>query len=223
MTTQESFKQRVRFRMAHTGERYLEARRVLLHNARPIAGARRWVALPELSDQTIRRGTGRGWDEWCDLIEAFPGRHDGHAAIASHLSGEHGLDAWWSQGVTVGYERIAGLRLPHQMPDGTFTANKSRTVVADIEVLRAGLLDDEQRLDLFPGLATELRSRSTARTVRLAIGVTVAAITLDSRGDGRVKIVVEYRRLPSLDAVEEWTFYWSEWFDAIDDSTRPGR
>lgn len=209
--------------MATTGERYLEARRVLLQNARPAASTRQWVAVPELSDQAIRRGTGKGWDEWCDLIEEFAGQAGSHAAIASHLRAEHDLDGWWSQGVTVGYERICGLRLPHQMADGTFTANKSRTVVTDLHTLRSALLDDDQRPLLFPGIVTDVRSRPTSKTIRLAIGDTVAGITLEERAGGRVKIVVEQRGLASFDAVEEWTFYWSDWLDAVDDSTAAGR
>ena len=57
-----------------------------------------------------------------------------------------------------GHTRITGLRLPHQQPDGTFTAGKSRTVTVDIPLIREMLLDDEARAHLFPGLETELRS-----------------------------------------------------------------
>jgi hypothetical protein len=81
MTRNESFKRRIRERMAQTGERYGAARRVLLERA---AARERdgWVSEPEHTDEVVRAKTGRGWDEWRELIDAWPGHADGHAAVA---------------------------------------------------------------------------------------------------------------------------------------------
>lgn len=190
---------------------------MLLQQSAPTTATRIWVALPEMSDDAIRVGTGKGWDEWADLIDEFPGRADGHKGIADHVNAQFGIGGWWAQAVTVGYERIAGLRLPHQMADGTFTANKSRTVTVDRPGLRRLLLDDTERSDLFPGMSTELRSRPTAKAIRIAIGPGVAVISLDDAGGARTKIAVQHSRLPDFDDVEQWKFYWSDWLDAIDD------
>lgn len=216
MTRQESFKQRVRARMETTGERYAAARRVLLARA-AADGARVRVSEPELSDEAVRRGTGRGWDEWRDLVDAWPGHTDGHAAVAAWVHAEHGVEHWWAQGVTNGWERITGRRLPGQMPDGTFTANKSATVAVDAAALRAALLDDDARQDLFPGHATTLRSRPASKTVRLAIGPGVAGVTLEARPDGRTKVTVAHEKLPGHDHVDPWRFYWAQWLDALAD------
>lgn len=122
MTRNETFKRRIRARMAKTGEKYGAARRVLIDQA-ATRGTRSWASQPQQSDEVIRDNTGRGWDEWRELIEAWPGNTDGHGAVAAWLQQEHGVDGWWAQSVTVGWERISGRRLPHQMADGTFTAN----------------------------------------------------------------------------------------------------
>ena len=61
MTRQESFKRRVRERMAKTGERYGAARRALVPAADD--ARRQWVSEPEMSEESIRRATGRGWDD----------------------------------------------------------------------------------------------------------------------------------------------------------------
>jgi hypothetical protein len=70
MTTQESFKRRIRTRMAKAGERHGAARRVLIEQA-PTQGGRTWAAEPEMRYETVRSATGRGWDEWCDVIDAW--------------------------------------------------------------------------------------------------------------------------------------------------------
>jgi hypothetical protein len=215
MTKQESFKGRIRERMAKTGERYAAARRALV-SAVPPSSKRVWVSLPETSDEAIRVGTGRGWDEWCDLIDTWPGRSDGHAAIARFVQETCEISGWWAQGVTVGYERITGLRLPHQMADGSFTASKSRTIEIDAAGLRALLLSDEGRRELFPDEATELRSRSTAKSLRITIGPGSALFTFDPAKNGQTTLTVTHEKLPSYDAVEEWRFYWSEWLNAVE-------
>lgn len=215
MTTQESFKRRIRERMAKTGERYAAARRALTPKA-PTSVSRVWVSEPEFTDEVIRTNTGKSWNEWCDLIEGWPGHVAGHTAIARYLHDTTELNGWWSQGVTVGYERIAGLRLPHQMADGTFTASKSRTIDLDVTVLREMLVSDDARRDLFSGEATDLRSRPTAKSLRIAIGPGIALFSFDAAKDGRTKLTVAHEKLPSHDDVERWKFYWSEWLDAVE-------
>ncbi len=228
MTQQASFKKRVRARMAKTGERYVAARRQLIEQADRRAAdgdaptgettSRTWVAAPEIGDDAVRDATGRSWDEWCDVLDAWPGKDDGHSAIAAHLVEEHEVPGWWAQTVTVGYERITGRRLPHQRPDGTFSAGRSATITVDPAQLRELLLDDAAREDLFPHLTTELRSRPTSKNVRLAVGDGVAEFNLEPRDDGRVKVTVAHEKLPRFEDVATWKAYWGEWLRSLDEA-----
>ena len=216
MTRNESFKRRVRARMARTGEKYGAARRVLLEqsNARDDRG---WVSDPEHSDEVIRANTGRGWDEWRELIDAWPGREHGHTAVAAWLQEQHGVSGWWAQSVTVGWERITGRRLPHQVADGTFTANRSATVAADPDALRELLLDPDSREELFPGLVPQLRSRTTSKTLRIGLTTGVAEIAIEPKGDRRATVIVSHAKLPAAEEVTFWKAYWGDWLAALDD------
>lgn len=214
MTKQESFKNRIRVRMETTGERYATARRSLIERSAKRTG-RAWVSEPEVQDDKLREMTGRGWNEWCDLIEASLSPAEGHTAIASELRERHEVDSWWAQTITVGYERITGIRLPHQQPDGTFTANKSKTMEIDGDELRRWLLDAETRTVLFPGHTTVLRSKPQSKSVRFSMGPGVALVTMDPGGPGRVKITVNHEKLPSFEDVAEWKFYWADWLEAV--------
>ena len=217
MTTNESFKRRIRTRMAKTGERYSAARQAMLEAAASNGPRRRtWASEPEMRDEAVREATGRGWEEWCDLLDAWPDNDGNHTAIATYLRDELGVDAWWSQAVTGGYERITGLRLPGQMPDGTFTANKSKTIAIDAGWLHAALLDDERRQDLFPGLTTTLRSKPSAKSLRVQVGPGVAGFGFGELDDGRTKVTVQHAKLPAFEDIEEWKFYWGDWLDALD-------
>jgi len=170
-----------------------------------------WVAEPEVSDDAVRAATGRGWDEWRTVLDAWPGRDDGHTAIAAHVESAHGVDGWWAQTVAVGYERITGRRLPYQQPDGTFTVATSRTLAIDAAAWRARLLDPDARAALFPGLAPDLRSRPTATSLRFALDPGILQIAIDPRPDGRAKVILTHERLPTPDDVERWRAHWSAW------------
>ena len=118
-----------------------------------------WVYDPEVSDSSIQAATGRTWNELCDVIDARPAGIEGHTAIAAWVHENLDVDHWWSQGVTVGWERITGRRVPGQMADGSFSVSKSRTVDIDAGLLRAQLIDDAGRHQLFDGHDTVLRSK----------------------------------------------------------------
>lgn len=212
MTRQESFKRRIRTRMEKTGEKYGAARRSLLTRS---PGSRPWVSDPEMTEDAVQAATGRGWDEWCDIVDAWPGHTDGHSAIAAHLHDVHGVDGWWAQSVTVGWERITGRRLPHQRADGTFTVSKSRTMTVDVAVLRQMLADDTDRSDLFPGIATELRSRPSSKALRVGFEPGAVLLSFDPVGPDRTRVTVTHERLADTEQVEQWRGYWEEWLEAI--------
>lgn len=219
MTTNAAFKRRIRDRMAKTGERYSAARRALVEQI-PAGRRRTWASEPEHGDESIIAATGRSWDDWCDLIDASPVAGAGHTAIAAYVHEHEGgaLTHWWSQAVTVGYERIVGIRVPYQRSDGTFAANRSRTVAIEPDALRALLLDEHGRATLFPDLETALRSKPGSTSIRIGLDPGVVLIDLAPASDGRTKVAVSHEQLPDLEATLEWRHWWAEWLDAIDGS-----
>lgn len=216
MTRNGSFERRVRARMAETAETHDAVRRTTIDQAED-PDDRGWVSQPEHTDEAIVTNTGRSWDQWRELIDTWP-RHDaGHREVAAWLQREHDVDGWWAQAITVGWERITGRRLPSQMADGTFTANKSATITTDHDALRQMLLDAVGRADLFPGLETELRSRPTSKNIRIGLEQGVAEINLAPKGDGRATITVAHTKLTSPRDMKHWKAFWNDWLAALDD------
>lgn len=92
------------------------------------------------SDAAVLRATGTSratWDRRLDAarrrLEAAAGRADGpperlHTALARHLRTRFHVAPWWSQELTVLYERARGLRAVNQRADRTFEVNVSRTI-----------------------------------------------------------------------------------------------
>ncbi|MFB2582985.1 DUF4287 domain-containing protein [Herbiconiux sp. P15] len=180
-----------------------------------------WVSEPEFPDRSVFESTGKHWDEWVDLIDAGPGREAGHTAIAAWVLDEHGLGGWWGQGVVVGYERITGIRLPGQMPDGTFSISRSKIVDLEADELRAALVDDGRRAALVPGLLSALRSKPGSKSPRFTVAneggepLGVILVTLDPAPKERLRVTVTHEKLPTPEAGVQWKERWGEWLDDL--------
>ena len=96
MTERRSFKRLVRTRMEKTGESYTAARASLLAGEVP----EQTPVLP-LSDDAVRRRTGRGWEEWLDLLDEWGAGERRHKEIARWVADEHALDNWSAQSVAL--------------------------------------------------------------------------------------------------------------------------
>jgi len=107
------------------------------------------VQNPGMSDAALRRGTGRGWNEWLTLLDAWGGASKTHPEIATYLNEVHGVDGWWAQGVTVGYERARGMRAVGQLPDG-YGTSASKTVAVPVARLYEAFVDPALRARWLP-------------------------------------------------------------------------
>src|SRR5688572_31170273 len=105
MTRQRSFKRLVRARMEKTGESYTAARAILLSADAPTAAL-------ATSDAAIRERTGRGWEEWFDLLDDWGATERSHRDIARWVAAQLGVDPleWGAQAITMSYERARGGR-----------------------------------------------------------------------------------------------------------------
>ncbi len=80
------------------------------------------------SAEKVIASTGRTMDQWHQLLDGAGATGWKHPQIARWLVDEHGVDGWWAQGITVGFEQARGLRRPGQQADGTFAVSVSRTL-----------------------------------------------------------------------------------------------
>jgi len=171
MTRHQSFKRLVRSRMEKTGESYTAARAIMLA-AQPTTDTPR----PTLatSDAAIRGRTGRGWEEWFDLLDEYGAAERPHREVARWVADQLGIDplVWEAQAVTVSYERARGLRAVGEHADG-FAITTSRTVRVPAERLFDAFTDETVRRQWLPD--GELRERTASRDRLATTGVTTAA------------------------------------------------
>ena len=239
MTTQKTFKQRVRARMAKTGESYTAARHQLLRKteapdessppgpqeptatpepAAPVtptddAPARATAPTPlSVSDEAMVRGTGRSHEEWFSVLDAWGATEHRHPEIARWLQETHGVGGWWAQSITVDYERARGMRQRHQMAGG-YSISANRTVGVDAERLLAAFTSDPLRQRWLPDAPMRQRPTRAAMSARFDWSdppSRVVVTVTPKGGDDKATVAVEHEQLPDAETADRLKVAWRE-------------
>jgi hypothetical protein len=208
MTRQRSFKRLVRARMEKTGERYAAARAALLAAEESMS-----TEAPTLtvSDEVIRRRTGRGWEEWFDLLDDSGAIAKPHREIARWLRSEQGLDGWSAQSVTVSYERARGRRAVGEHADG-FAITAQKTVQVPVDRLFDAFVDESLRERWLPGGRLRERTATRPRSARFdwGDGQTRVIVGFEAKGERKSVVAIEHARLPEAAAAERMKAFWRE-------------
>ena len=222
MTRQKTFKRRVRQRMAKTGESYTAARRMLIADGdRPDAPIPEFD--PPVAEETVVAATGRGWQAWFELLDDWEAATRSHTEIARWLREEQGVDGWYSQSITVGYERARGLRAPGERPDG-FAVGVSRTIAVPVQRLFDAFANDDLRERWLPGAELRVRTATAPRTARYdwEDGSTRVIVGFEDVGERKSRVALSHERLPDADAADEMKAWWRERLTALKEQLEGG-
>jgi hypothetical protein len=214
MPTQKDFKRRVRARMQKTGETYTAARHQLLATPTTSKLSIDRAKLAGMSDVVVRAKTGRTWAGWVRVLDAAGAANLPHRAIAQHVA-SLGLPSWWSQTITVGYERIRGLRERGQQRGGAYGASKSRTFAVPVGVLFDAFADTHVRQRWLP-VNVSVRSARPARRMCLSWeDGTIVHVAFVSKSDARSAVAVQHTKLADRAAMETIKRAWTLHFDRL--------
>jgi len=223
MTTDKARKRAVRSRMDKTGERYAAARRhVVAETAtatpRPLPPR---VADPGVSDEALRKGTGRDWDDWLRDLDGWGAAARKHPEIARHVAEAYGVSGWWAQSITVGYERARGMRAVHETSRG-FEVSVSRTIHATPDVVWPWLAEESRRDRWIESGMVRLAASRAGRWVRFSVvdDRSSVRIVLDSKGLDRSVVTVTHGRLADADDVAKQRAAWRPRLDALRQGVR---
>lgn len=237
MTRARALKTAIRTRAARTGERYTTARRHVvkaLETTAPVTS--RAVPQPAqasapapakgtISDAKSIERTGHDLAYWFDVLDRYDARGKGHTAAARHLREAHGVDGWYSQGITVSYERARGLRAPNQRTSGEYEVSVSKVVAADVATVVAMFKDKRRRTrwaahadpDLAAALAAAFSPRASKGFGVRSNGLASCSCRWDStrfqiyaepRPGRKSSVVVASRKLLSREVLETRRAQW---------------
>ncbi|WP_205314937.1 hypothetical protein [Nonomuraea lactucae] len=164
----------------------------------------------------LRERTGKDWDEWFALLDAWGATSRTHTEIARWLVGEHEVDGWWAQSVTVAYEQERGLRAPGQNSAGFFTANAGKTVAVPVERLFEAFADGAVRERWLLG-ELRVRTATAPRTFRAdwRDGSTRVVVGFAAKGEAKAQVAVAHEKLPDAESAGRMKAFWRERLTAL--------
>lgn len=178
----------------------------------------RETALP-MSDEAIREGSGKTWDEWVAALDEWDAASKSHTEIARYVAGL-GVDGWWAQGVTVGYERIKGLRRAGQQRDGSYRGSASKTAPISIERLYEAFVDDPARDSWLEPGTLALRTSRPGKSARFDSDEGIVAVWFTAKGDEKSSVQLQVEKLLSKEAADEFKALWKARLADLVDSLR---
>lgn len=230
MPREKDLKRLVRARMQKTGEAYTTARSHILRKPRraPSPGPSRLTSKPTgpdpkdfptiagMNDAAVREKTGRGWEDWVRTLDAHDAHTLPHNDIAKIVSTTYKVPSWWTQTVTVGYERIKGLRVRGQQRNGTFGMTISRTFDVPVATLFDAWANAATRRQWLGETDVKIRTANPPKTMRLGWpDGAIVAVGFTAKGASKSSVALEHGKLPSRDAAAELKQAWSAWLTAL--------
>lgn len=168
------------------------------------------------SDAAVRKATGKDWAQWKSLLDDWGAAKKAHKEIAAYLVSDHGIEDWWAQGVTVGYERAIGRRTTGQRNDGTYSASASKTINANAETVHMALVDDAKRSEWLGDGIVSFRTGSAPKSARfddLETGLIIAFFLTD-KGE-KTSLQVQGEKFASQDDADAWKSAWKPRLDEL--------
>lgn len=221
MPANKDFKRIIRARMQKSGESYTAARAQIVAKRPapkplPVAIAIEpepvdFEKLAGISNEAIKKNTGCTWDKWVWVLDKAGAATMKHGEIAKLVHTKWKVADWWTQTVTVGYERIKGKRAIGQRMDGTYEASKAKTFAVPVAKLFRAWKDEKTRRQWMNGAGETLRSANGLKAIRFgwSDGTTVV-VGFTPKGKGKSSVAVQHSKLPSRETSERYKKYWAE-------------
>ena len=211
MPKQKDLKRLIRSRMEKTGEAYTAARLQVLRKSEPRSN---YARVAGMSDGSVSAKTGRSWAQWVRVLDDAGSASKPHREIVSYVS-SLGTPSWWTQMVTVGYERIRGLREKGQRRGGGYEATKSRTFNVSLEELFDAFENARRRRQWLPAKVA-VRSVSPGKRIRWNWeDGRIVVFEFTRKGERKSGVAVGHLNLPDKPASEAMKKMWSGHFDRL--------
>ena len=218
MPAQKDLKRIVRSRMEKTGESYTTARRHVVNRKNLTVvppPTPDYAVLAGMNDSSIAKQTGRTWAEWVEYLDAFGAKDKPHRDIAAHVH-SIGVRDWWAQTVTVGYERIRGLREIGQRRGGSWETSKSKTINVPVDKLFDAWANTRTRKRWLGDVKLKIRTATKPKSMRITWDDgTHVDVGFLPKGAAKSMVAVAHVKLASKEDLDQRKKFWSEKLDAL--------
>ncbi len=171
-----------------------------------------------ISDEAVRKATGKSRKEWFAILDTAGAKKMRHPDIARFLSdnylGKKGINVatnggWWSQMVTVEYERARGLRKVNEY-EGGFLVAIHKTISGSMTSIEKKWNTILKSKDVAKKKLVHVPSKTKRAMLRYKADVGGVVVSFDERGRDKGRIMVEAIQLPKKSLVEPTRTFWKK-------------
>jgi hypothetical protein len=138
-----------------------------------------------------------------------------HGEIATLVKTKYKVADWWTQTVTVGYERIKGLRARGQRRDGSYEATKSRTFSVPVSTLFDAWSDSATRRRWL-NEPVKIRTATAPKSMRIGWSDgSIIAVGFYPKAKRKSSVAVQHGKLPDKETADRLKKYWTERLDEL--------
>ena len=171
-----------------------------------------------MSDDAVKAKTGKTWEQWFSILDRAGAKQMSHQEIVKVLHSDHNVGPWWTQMVTVTYERSRGLRDKHQRPDG-YQISVSRTVNSPIGKVYKSFASEKAR-QVWLGKDNDglkVRTAIVNKSMRVPWHDQKSSLEISfvDKGAGKSQVVVTHSKLPDDKSAARMKTYWSKALDRL--------
>ncbi len=177
-------------------------------------------AKPSLTDKTVKKATGKGWNDWFAILKQEEADQLIHKDIARLLTDKYKIDGWWAQSITVEFERYLGRRQVGQVKSGTFQTAVSKTMPGNLDQVFDLWLEAVKGAEEFNSipLAGKPAISKTEKwrywRVNLKDGSKIT-ITVGFKSEDKSVLTFSNEKLKDQDAIESWKAFWKDYLKKL--------
>ncbi|MDB4878526.1 MAG: uncharacterized protein JWM41_4972 [Gemmatimonadetes bacterium] len=174
--------------------------------------------MPATSDASVKKATGKAWNEWFPLLDKAGAKKLSHAEIVGVVGKEPNVGPWWQQMVTVEYERARGLRVKHQTATG-FSVSASKTFAAPVRRVYSAWTTARARRRWLADSDVVIRVPRPNKSLRITWkdGSAVDVGFVD-KGENKCQVAVGHGRLKSAASAARMKRYWQQQLASLQDA-----
>lgn len=171
------------------------------------------VAGARISDDSVRKRTGKAWNEWFLLLDKADAMKMDHKHIAEQLD-SLGVPGWWCQMIAVEYEQQRGLREKYQSSDG-YSVSASRTLDVPLSSLYSKWSDSRLR-SRWLNEKVLVRRETKNKSMRITWpDSTSVDVYFYKKGPGKSQVAVQHNKLACAKDLERVRATWKAALDRL--------
>ncbi len=167
----------------------------------------------KIDDNKVKIKTEKKWNDWFLVLDDIGATEMNHKDIANYLNQNQGVSPWWTQTITVTYERERGLRKMYQRSDGSYYITVSKIINKPLTLVYSYWIDEKLRNRWLSEKNTTMSIQNSTQNKYLKIiwydkdKSTVVSVNFFDKGKDKTQVMIEHTKLDK-NRIEEMKLYW---------------